>query len=50
MNDIKSGKYFQPTALTLHSEIPLWNYPWILGIAIVIFAIEWFLRKRFGLL
>lgn len=50
MNDIKSGKYFQPTALTLHSEIPLWNYPWILGIAIVIFALEWFLRKRFGLL
>ncbi len=50
LKDIKSGKYFQPTAVTLNSEIPLWNYPWILGIAIVIFALEWFIRKRFGLL
>lgn len=37
-------------AVTVRSEINLWNLPLIMGIIILLFAIEWFLRKRYGLI
>ena len=32
------------------SEISLWSETWMLVIAILLFAIEWFIRKRSGML
>ena len=32
------------------SEFELWNYSWMLGVVIFLFGIEWFLRKRFGMI
>ncbi len=32
------------------SEISLWSTEWLLGLVIFLFALEWFLRKRFGML
>jgi hypothetical protein len=32
------------------SEIRLWSDEWLLIIVILLFAIEWFLRKRSGML
>ena len=32
------------------SEVSLWSTEWLLGIVIFLFALEWFLRKRFGML
>jgi hypothetical protein len=32
------------------SEVNLWSNEWLMGIAILLFGFEWFLRKRFGML
>ncbi len=32
------------------NEISLWSNEWLMGIVILLFAIEWFLRKRAGML
>ena len=32
------------------SDVEVWNNPWALGLAILLFSIEWFLRKRAGML
>ncbi len=32
------------------SEVSLWSTEWLLGLVIFLFALEWFLRKRFGML
>jgi len=37
-------------AVTVRSEINLWNLPLIMVIIILLFALEWFLRKRYGLI
>jgi hypothetical protein len=39
----------QPTALTTEKDLALWNTPWMLIVAILSFSLEWFLRKRSGL-
>lgn len=38
-----------PVAKTRTSEVALWSNIWLLGIAILLFSIEWFVRKRNGL-
>lgn len=48
--DIASLPEFQPRELTHTSEIPLWSSPWMLALIASFFALEWFLRKRNGLL
>jgi hypothetical protein len=40
---------FQARPVTIRSDIPLWNLAWLLGAAITCFALEWFLRKRSGM-
>lgn len=35
---------------TITSEIKLWSDEWLLVIAILLFSLEWFLRKRIGML
>ena len=32
------------------NEVSLWSNEWLMGIAILLFGLEWFLRKRFGML
>jgi hypothetical protein len=50
LDDLKNDPKFKPMAITLRTELAIWNLPYILGIAILLFSIEWFLRKKFGLL
>lgn len=49
MNDIKKHAGFTARPVTQKSEFALWNIAWMLGLAITLFAAEWFLRKRSGM-
>lgn len=46
---IRANPRFKPTTVTTERESALWNTPWLLAAAIAVFACEWFLRKRRGL-
>ncbi|MEK6755001.1 MAG: hypothetical protein AABZ02_02500, partial [Bacteroidota bacterium] len=48
--DVASLPGFRPREVVRSSEIELWNRGWMLAIIIVLFAVEWFLRKRNGML
>ncbi len=50
INDIQNNPKFQSYSITLSHDINLWNKWELLVLAILCFAIEWFLRKRNGLL
>jgi hypothetical protein len=50
INDLKKNPRFAITSTVEKSEIQLWNMVWLLTAALCSFAIEWFLRKRNGLL
>ena len=50
INDLKKNPRFAIISTVEKSEIPLWNMVWLLTAALCAFAIEWFLRKRNGLL
>ncbi len=50
MNDLRKDAFFKEKAMTLRSEYNLWNLSWILGLAILCLTLEWFLRKRSGLI
>jgi len=50
IRSILSSLKNKQNAVTLRSEINLWNLPLIMGIIILLFALEWFLRKRYGLI
>ena len=49
IDDIKAHDNFKEFPVTVKNETDLWNLPLLLAIAIILFAIEWFLRKRTGL-
>lgn len=49
IDDIKNARGFATRPITEKSEYLLWNFVWILGVAIVLFALEWFIRKRGGM-
>lgn len=49
MIDLKNKATFKDKSVSSRSDISLWNLSWLLGTAIVAFAIEWFMRKRAGL-
>lgn len=49
-HDIASLPGFRPREAVRSSEIELWNRSWMLALVIVLFASEWFLRKRNGML
>jgi hypothetical protein len=40
---------FKARPVTQRSEITVWNRPWLLALAIGFFAVEWFTRKRSGM-
>ncbi len=50
LDDIKSLKGFRPQSITLRDDFTLWNYPWLLVIAILLFSLEWIIRKRSGMI
>lgn len=50
INDIKNVRGFAARPVTEKSEWALWNFVWLLGLAILVFALEWFLRKRGGMI
>lgn len=41
---------FQPVELVQRSDVDLWSNPWMLGLVVLLFSTEWFLRKRAGML
>ena len=49
-NDIQSLPNFRERLITHTAEIDLWNSWWMLGLAILLFTLEWFIRKRSGML
>jgi len=49
-HDISALPSFRPREAVRSSEIELWNRSWMLALAILLFASEWFLRKRNGML
>jgi hypothetical protein len=49
-NDIASLPNFKPRELTRTNEIELWNLKWTLSLIVLVFALEWLLRKRSGMI
>jgi hypothetical protein len=48
--DIASLPNFKPRELTRTREIELWNLQWTLTLIVLLLALEWFLRKRSGMI
>ncbi len=46
---IRANPRFKATTVTSERETALWSLPWLLAASIAMFATEWFLRKRRGL-
>ncbi len=49
LEDMKKHPGFKDRTITQKSEFALWNLPWMLASALLFFAVEWFLRKRSGM-
>ncbi len=49
-NDIASLHNFQPRERIFSDEMQVWSSYWTLAIIVALFGLEWFLRKRNGLL
>jgi hypothetical protein len=49
-NDISKDPNFVPRTVTQKSEYDLWNLKYILGAIVVLFGLEWFIRKRSGMM
>jgi hypothetical protein len=41
---------FRPRDVSVARQFELWNRPWMLGVVVALFAVEWFLRKKYGML
>ncbi len=48
--DLQKSPTFKPSIITHKSDFQLWNNWLLMLFAIILFALEWFLRKRSGLL
>jgi hypothetical protein len=48
--DIASAVKLDPKEIVTASEIELWNWKYLAALIIILFAVEWFLRKRSGML
>jgi hypothetical protein len=47
---VSGTESFSPTDRLIKSDIQLWNLVWLLALAVLLFAIEWYLRKQAGML
>ncbi len=50
VSDIKNHRHFKPKTISYKTDFALRNYPWILIVALGLFAAEWAIRKNGGLL
>ena len=48
--DVARMPDFKPRDVSLTQHIELWNKRWMMGVLVALFSIEWFLRKRNGML
>jgi hypothetical protein len=49
-SDLRSLLSFSPREIVRTKELELWNWQYTLGIVVFLFALEWFIRKRSGML
>jgi len=49
VEDLRRVPSFAPRSVESRADTPLWHVPWILAAALTAFAVEWFLRKRSGM-
>jgi hypothetical protein len=49
-NDIRASVKFSAKEIVQKTEIELWNWQYTLGTLVLLFGIEWFIRKRSGML
>jgi len=49
-DDLKNVRNFTEKSVVNKTETALWNLFWILIIIILLFSLEWFIRKRLGML
>jgi hypothetical protein len=50
VHDVTMMPNFRPRDVSKSAEIEIWNSRWMLALVIFIFVLEWFLRKRNGML
>lgn len=48
--DIRSLPDFQPTEVLRSADLPFWTNPWSLIVVVLLFSLEWLLRKQSGML
>jgi hypothetical protein len=48
--DIAAVPNFRPRDVSVAQQFELWNKTWMLASLVALFAVEWFLRKRHGML
>jgi hypothetical protein len=48
--DVAAMPNFKPRDVSTSAEVEIWNSRWMLALVLVVFAFEWFLRKRYGML
>lgn len=48
--EIKSLPKFLPETKREEARFPLWNLPWVYAAIVLLLAMEWFIRKRIGML
>jgi hypothetical protein len=48
--DVTTMPHFKSRDISKSAKIEIWNSRWMLALVIFVFAIEWFLRKRNGML
>jgi hypothetical protein len=49
-HDVTTMENFKPHDIRRSAEIEIWNSRWMLALVFFVFALEWFLRKRNGML
>ncbi len=49
LEDLHKKASFEPRNVTTRSEFSFWNLPWLFAAAVLLFALEWFIRKRSGM-
>jgi hypothetical protein len=49
-SDIRSLPGFQSTEIMRSADLPLWTNPWVLVSVVLLFSLEWLLRKQSGML
>jgi hypothetical protein len=49
-HDVTTMPNFNPRDVSKSAEIEIWNSRWMLALVIFIFSLEWFIRKRNGML